>query len=102
MFKNKILIFLIIIFFHSNNTYCLENKILVKIENQIITSLDIDNEYKYLIALNPSIKKSKKKDIVNFSKKSLIQEKIKKIEIEKRFNNPKIPQKILEKNLQKC
>ena len=38
-----------------------ENKILVKIENQIITSLDVNNEYKYLVALNPSIKNSKKR-----------------------------------------
>mgnify|MGYP007000277780 CR=1 len=70
----------------------LENKIIVKIENQIITSLDINDEYKYLIALNPSIKNSKKEDIIRLSKKSIIQEKIKKIEIEKNFNNPQIPQ----------
>ena len=58
MFKNKILIFLTFIFFSNNITaFGLENKILVKIENQIITSLDVNNEYKYLIALNQNIKK---------------------------------------------
>jgi len=97
MSKNKILIVLTLIFFSINNiSFSLENKILVKIENQIITSLDVNNEYKYLIALNPNIKKSKKEDILKLSKKSIIQEKIKNIEIEKNFNNPKIPQKYLE------
>ena len=97
MSKNKILIVLTLIFFSINNiSFSLENKILVKIENQIITSLDVNNEYKYLIALNPNIKKSKKEDILKLSKKSIIQEKIKSIEIGKNFNNPKIPQKYLE------
>jgi len=78
----------------------IENKILLKIENQIITSLDVNNEFKYLIALNPNIKNSKREDILRLSKRSIIQEKIKKIEIEKNFNNPQIPQKILEQILQ--
>ena len=100
MFKNKILIFLTLIFFSNNITaFGLENKILVKIENQIITSLDVNNEYKYLIALNPNLKSSKKEDILKLSKRSIIQEKIKRIEIEKNFNNPKIPQKYLEQIL---
>jgi len=96
MFKNKILILILIFFYNDAIALSLENKILVKIENQIITSLDVNNEYKYLIALNPNIKKSKKEDILKLSKKSIIQEKIKSIEIEKNFNNPKIPQKYLE------
>jgi peptidyl-prolyl cis-trans isomerase SurA len=100
MLKKKILIFLTIVFFSYNTEgFSLENKILVKIENQIITSLDINNEYKYLIALNPNIKNSKKEDILKLSKKSIIQEKIKRIEIEKNFNNPQIPQKYLEQIL---
>ncbi len=97
MFKNKILIFLTLIFFSYNtNILSIENKILLKIENQIITSLDIDNEFKYLIALNPNLKNSTKEDIFKLSKRSIIQEKIKKIEIEKNFKNPKIPQEFLE------
>ena len=101
MFKKIILIyFTSIFFFYSTNSYSIENKILVKIENQIITSLDVNNEYKYLIALNPSLKNSKKEDIVKLSKKSIINEKIKKIEIEKNFNNPQIPEKFLDIILQ--
>ena len=101
MFKKKFLVnlcFIFIIFITSSNS--IENKILIKIENQIITSLDINNEYKYLIALNPDLKNSNKNDIYEFSKKSLLQEKIKKLEIEKNFKNPKIPQKFMQQILQ--
>ena len=102
MLKKKIfLIFSGLIFFIFNtSSNILENKILVKIENQIITSLDVNNEYKYLIALNPSVKNSNKDDIIKLAKRSVLQEKIKKIEIEKNFNNPKIPQKFIEQILQ--
>ena len=101
MFEHKrILLFLGFIFFIFNtNSNSLENKILIKIENQIITSLDVNNEYKYLIALNPSIKNSKNDVLIKLAKRSILQEKIKKIEIEKNFNNPKIPQKFLDQIL---
>ena len=100
MLNNKTAIIVIIfLFFKSVNGFSIENKIVVKIENQIVTSLDINNEYKYLIALNPNIKNSKKEDLMKLSKRSVLQEKIKKIEIEKNFNNPKIPQKFLEQIL---
>ena len=101
MFKIRSLISLWLIFFiFSTSSNSIENKILVNIENQIITSLDVNNEYKYLIALNPSIKNSKKDDIIKLAKKSILNERIKKIQIEKNFNNPKIPQKFLEQIVQ--
>jgi len=101
MFENKkILLFLAFIFFVFNtNLNSLENKILIKIENEIITSLDVNNEYKYLIALNPSIKDTKENILIELAKRSILQEKIKKIVIEKNFNNPKISQKFLERIL---
>ncbi|MBD1109128.1 peptidylprolyl isomerase [Pelagibacterales bacterium SAG-MED50] len=101
MINKIVLLYLIIniIFFHSNS-FSLENKIVLKIENQIITSIDINNEYKYLLSLNPNIKNLKKDDIIKLSKKSILREKIKKIEIEKNFKDPKIPQEILNNILQ--
>jgi len=91
MIKKKIFVYFGLIFLLLNtNSNSLENKIIVKIENQIITSLDINNELRYLIALNPNLKNSKKKDILKIAKRSIIQEKIKKIEIQKNFNNPQI------------
>jgi peptidyl-prolyl cis-trans isomerase SurA len=99
--QKRLFLYLVFLFFFCvNSSFSIENKILLKIENQIITSLDVNNEFKYLIALNPNIKNSKREDILTLSKRSIIQEKIKKIEIEKNFNNPKIPQKILEQILQ--
>jgi len=98
--NKKILLFLAFIFFTFNtNLNSLENKILIKIENEIITSLDVNNEYKYLIALNPSIKDTKENILIELAKRSILQEKIKKIVIEKNFNNPKISQKFLEQIL---
>ena len=100
MHKKKILIYLGLIFFIFNtSSISLENKILIKIEDQIITSLDINNEYKYLVALNPDIKKSDKNEIIKLAKRSILQERIKKIEIEKNFNNPKLPKKFIEEIL---
>ena len=47
MLKKKFLVCLGFIFFvFINSSNSLENKIVVKIEDQIITSLDINNEYK--------------------------------------------------------
>ena len=101
MLKKLILIYLtFVLFIYSSSSFSIENKILVKIENQIITSLDVNNEYKYLITLNPILKSSKKEDIIKLSKRSIINERIKKIEIEKNFNNPQIPEKFLEKIVQ--
>ena len=102
MFKKIILLFMSLIFFIFNtSSSSFENKILIKIENQIITSLDVNNEFKYLVALNPGIKNSSNEEIIKISKRSIIQERVKKIEIEKNFNNPKISQKFLEQILQR-
>ena len=47
--------FIILFFFYSTNLFSIENKILVKIEQDIITSIDIENESKYLLLLNVDI-----------------------------------------------
>jgi len=95
MIKKILLKSVLILLIINSNTYSIENKILVKIENQIITSLDVKNEYRYLVALSPNLKKSNKEDIIKLSKRSIIREKIKKIEIEKNFNKPEVPQQFL-------
>ena len=101
MLKKFILIYFISNFLiYSSNSFSIENKILVKIENQIITSLDVNNEFKYLITLNPTLKNSKKEDIIKLSKKSIINEKIKNIEVKKNFKNPKLPDEFFDRILQ--
>ncbi len=61
-------------------------KIIVKVDNSIITNEDINSESNYLIALNKDLNKLKKKEVYEIAKVSLIKEKIKKNEIEKYIN----------------
>tara|TARA_B100000886_G_C20378132_1_gene472692 strand:- start:167 stop:1105 length:939 start_codon:yes stop_codon:yes gene_type:complete len=69
------------IFFLTQKVDSLENRILYKINNEIITSFDLKKELRYLSLINPQILNLEKKDIFEISKKSIIKEKIKKIEI---------------------
>ena len=54
---------------------------------------------RYLMTLNPNLKNLNKDEIIEISKKSLIKEKIKNIEIRKVFVEPKIDEVFLEKLL---
>ena len=98
-FKNFLYI-TILILFYLTNSFALENKIIFKINNEIITSYDLENEINYLSALNPNFKKINQNEKIRFSKKSIVQEKIKKIEILKNFKNPQLPNEYLEKLLE--
>ena len=68
----------------------IETKIIHSIQNEIITNIDIKNEFKYLLALNNSLKKLDKEKILSISNESIIREKIKKIEISKNFKELKL------------
>ncbi|MDC0250513.1 peptidyl-prolyl cis-trans isomerase [Candidatus Pelagibacter sp.] len=95
---NKILLSkFILIFFLVLSSHSIENKIILKIDQDIITSLDIENEKNYLSALNPNIKELDDKKIFEISKNSLIREKIKKIEILKNTNVIELDNNFLEK-----
>ena len=86
---NKLNIFFIIfiLLLIPNSSYSIENKILYKINNEIITTYDLKKELKYLSLINPTIIKLDKNEIFEISKNSLIREKIKKIEILKHVEN---------------
>ena len=58
-------------------------KIVAKIENNIITNIDVEKEFNYLVSLNTSLKNIDKTQVFEFAKDSLIKENIKKIEIMK-------------------
>ena len=73
-----------------NNVQSIEIKIIHNIENEIITNIDIKREFKYLVALNNSLKELNKEKILNISNESIIREKIKKIEILKNFKEIKL------------
>ena len=83
--------FLILLFFLTlNQAQSIETRIIHNIQNEIITNIDIKNEFKYLIALNNSLKELDKEKILSISNESAIREKIKKIEILKNFKEIKI------------
>ena len=83
-------IFLILIFFFiikNNQLLAIEEfKIILKVENEIITNVDLLNEKNYLIALNNEILNLPEKRILLSAKNSIVKEKIKKNEINKYFD----------------
>ena len=88
-------------FLFSNYSNASQNiKIIVKIDNSIITSEDINYESSYLIALKENLNKLKKKEVYEIAKESLIKEKIKKKEIQKyidiqNFDNDKLVNEVI-------
>jgi peptidyl-prolyl cis-trans isomerase SurA len=82
-----------LIFF--SNLSAIENKILFKVNNEIITSMDILTEIKYLEIINKDFKKVSKKQAFEIAKRSLIREKIKEIELKRIFKEIKIEDKFL-------
>jgi len=93
-FKKIILIFFYSLIFFSN-AIAIENKILFKVNNEIITSIDILTELKYLGTINNDLNKMPKKQAFEIAKKSLIREKIKEIELKKIFKEIIIEDKFL-------
>ena len=83
MILNKKTIFLILIFFlFTNFSYSkIDLKIIMKINNQIVTSYDIEKESNYLLALNPKLNEINKNDLLKLAKKSMVKEMIRKSEI---------------------
>ena len=82
-----------ILFF--SNIIAIENKILFKVNNEIITSLDILTELRYLEIINNDFKKTPKKQAFEIAKKSLIREKIKEIELIKILEEIKVEEEVL-------
>ena len=75
------ILFTLLVYLTFNTAQSIEIRIVHKIQNEIITNIDIKNEFKYLLALNNSLKELDKEKILNISNDSIIKEKIKKIEL---------------------
>jgi len=90
---NKIKVCLIIsilnLIFFSNNILNASSNfyIVAKVDNEIITNVDIMNEINYLTALNNDLNNIDKNSLINLAKNSLIREKVKKNEINKNSSN---------------
>jgi len=83
--KIYILILLALLIF--SKSIALENKIILKINNDIITSIDVLNEMSYLKFFNNSLTELKDEEIYKIALQSIIKFKIKKNEINKQVKN---------------
>ena len=92
--KTLILASLFIIF-NIQNSNTIENKILFKIDNEIITTIDIYEEIKFLRVFNPEINNLEDAELFEISKNSLLRDKIKKIEILEFVDKLKVEDKFL-------
>ena len=84
----KYFFFLIILFsiISNKSIYSSEVYVVSKVNNIIITNVDVENEYRYLIALNNDLKNIDKKKIMKLAKDSIIREKIKETELKNYFD----------------
>ena len=85
MLKIYVVIFFLI-FFKNSISYS-QIQIKYKIDEEIITNIDILNERKYLIFLRPSLNKLPQEEMIKISTNSLIKEIIKKKELKKIFKD---------------
>ena len=86
--KLKIILYLIIILFSKNFNAFSNSKIFiaVTVNNEIITNQDITKEKQYLKILNPDLSKLDENKMSNIAKNSLINQIVKKNEVEKFFD----------------
>ena len=94
--KNYLLILLITI---NLKGYASENRILIKVDSEIITTYDVLLEMNYLGLINKSFEKFSKEQFIEIAKNSLIKEKIKKIELKKFISEIKLDDEDLNKYL---
>lgn len=83
----QIKILIIFFYFLTIEVGALENKIILKINNNIITSLDIYDEVNYLKYFNKKLSGVNDDEIYQIAFQSLTRSEIKKIEVKKNFND---------------
>jgi peptidyl-prolyl cis-trans isomerase SurA len=98
MLTKKLFTFFFLLIVFSNFVKSQEIIIISKVDNEIITNIDIEIEKKYLLLLNNNLSKISKKDFFNLAKNSIIREKIKEKEVNKFFTqkNESVENKIIE------
>lgn len=98
--KIKYIIIFLVFFFFANSSKSEENKILFKINNEIITSIDLLNEINYLKATNNEFKNANENLSYEIAKNSLIREKIKEIELINLIGKIEVGEDLLENIIQ--
>ena len=98
MIKKKyfvITLIIIISLLRFESSYAKKNQILFKINNEIITTVDLIQETKYLININKDLENTKSEVIYEIAKKTLIRNKIKEIEIINKLGEIDLENKIM-------
>ncbi len=95
IFSKHLFVFFLILTFNFCNLQAFENKILFKIDNEIITTIDIYHEVKFLKIFNPQINELNDDEQLIVSKNSIIRDKIKKTEILNFVEEIKVEDKFL-------
>ena len=101
MRSKKTIFFFIIFFLQINLVNSSEVKIVTKVNSEILTNIDIENESKYLTIQNTNLKNLNKNELYELSKNSLIRQILKKGEVLKNFKlekNTKLGEKLLKEN----
>ena len=81
-FDRKSIILILIFFLLGSSVDSKINfQIIMKINNQIVTTYDLEKETNYLLALNPKLKEINENDLLKLAKKSIVKEMIRKSEI---------------------
>ena len=95
-FKKYIIFSIVVIMTITTNSYSSENKILLKINNEIITTVDILNEINYLSVINENFNDVENNQKFEIARNSIVKEKIKVIELSKHYKKIKINEDILD------
>ncbi|MDC3053045.1 peptidylprolyl isomerase [Candidatus Pelagibacter sp.] len=90
MNKIKYILFVILFFNINLSVYGSSIKIITKVDNEIITNIDIKNEKKYLLFLNPKLDQLNRDQINKLARNSIITEIIKKKELNKIYDTSKM------------
>ena len=80
--------FLILFFLITNINSALPKEVTIqfKIDNKIVTNIDIEKEYRYLAALNTNLQTLEKKEAYQIAKLSVIKEIVKRNELKKYYD----------------
>ena len=75
----------ILIFLVFSKLHAFENRILFKINNEIVTTIDVSDEINYLRAVNKKINELDENTVISIAKNSIIKENLKRVELKKNF-----------------
>ena len=85
--RHILIILIVLISFSKHSNSSIKIDIKYKIDNEIITNLDILNEKKYLIFLRPNLKNLSEIEISSIAENSIVREKIKNKELKRIFKD---------------